>query len=68
MTELLQELTEALDAWKAVSPAVGQVREVKDFRLPDEEWTSAMCVVILVIDGEVASVRQRRTGGEASGR
>ena len=49
MTELLQELTEALDAWKAVSPAVGQLREMKDFRLPDEEWTSAMRAVILVM-------------------
>jgi hypothetical protein len=31
MTELMQELEVALDAWKAVSPAVGQLRGAKDF-------------------------------------
>jgi hypothetical protein len=49
MTELLEELSEVLAAWKAVSPDVGQLRGVKDFRLPDEEWTSAMRAAILVM-------------------
>jgi hypothetical protein len=49
MTELLDELQEFLDAWKAVSPDVGQLRGVKDFRLPDKEWTSAMRAAILVM-------------------
>jgi hypothetical protein len=49
MTELLKELSKVLDAWKAVSPGVGQLRGVKDFRLPDEEWASAMRAAILVM-------------------
>ena len=50
MTELMQELEVALDAWKAVSLAVGQLRGAKDFRLPDKEWTTcAMRAVILAM-------------------
>jgi hypothetical protein len=49
MTELLKELSEVLDAWKAVNPDVGQLQGVKDLRLLDEEWTSAMRAAILVM-------------------
>jgi hypothetical protein len=69
MTELFQDLTKALDAWKAVSLAIGQLRGEKVFEL-DEEWTSAMRAVILVIaklrwrscDGEVAMAKLQALG------
>jgi hypothetical protein len=47
MTEQTQELTEDLDAWKAVSPGAGQLRGVRDFRLLEDEWTSATRAVSL---------------------
>jgi hypothetical protein len=48
MMELMQELEVALDAWKALSPAVGQLRGAKDFRLPDKEWTGTRAVILVM--------------------
>jgi hypothetical protein len=47
MTEQTRELTVALDAWKVVSPGAGQMRGVKDFRLPEDKWSSATRAVSL---------------------
>jgi hypothetical protein len=41
MTDQTQKLTATLDAWKAVNPGAGQLRGVRDFRLPDDEWKRA---------------------------
>ena len=50
MTERMQELEVALDAWKTVmSPAVGPLRGAEDFRLPDKEWTDAIRAVVLAM-------------------
>jgi hypothetical protein len=49
MTDQTQKLTTALEAWKAVSPGAGQLRGVRDFRLPDDEWKSATRAATLEI-------------------
>ena len=47
MTDQTQKLTATLDAWKAVNPGAGQLRGVRDFRLLEDEWTSATRAVSL---------------------
>jgi len=47
MSELTRELAVALDAWEVLSPGAGQMRGVKDFRLPEDGWLSAARAVTL---------------------
>jgi hypothetical protein len=45
----MRELTEVMDAWKLVSPGVGQMRGVKDFRLPEDGCLRAVLAVTLAM-------------------
>jgi hypothetical protein len=47
MEEFLETLTVLMDAWKLVSPL--EMRGVKDFSLPEDDWLSAVLAVTMDI-------------------